>query len=60
MPILELFSKRKRKLESAGQAVIYQYDEIPKEFRNQVWHIWKNAIGTDLNGNLGRATAIPF
>jgi len=57
MPISEPFSKRKRKRERAGQPVIYQYDEIPKKFRNQVWRIWEKAIGTDLDGNLGRATA---
>jgi len=48
MPIFELYSKRKRKRERAGQPV-YQYDEIPEKFRNQVWHIWKNTIGTNLD-----------
>jgi hypothetical protein len=56
MSILELFSKRKRKQERAGQPVVYQYDEIPKEFRNQVWHIWKNTIGTNLDEYEGRLT----
>jgi hypothetical protein len=57
MPISELFSKRKRKRERAGQPAIYQYDEIPEEFRNQVRRIWKKAIGTDPGGIGGRATA---
>jgi len=56
MPILELFSKRKRKRERAGQPVIYQYDEIPETFRVQVWHIWKNTIGTNLDEYEGGLT----
>jgi len=55
MPIFELYSKRKRKQERAGQPV-YQYDEIPEKFRNQVWHIWKNTIGTNLDEYEGRLT----
>jgi hypothetical protein len=51
MFISELFSKRKRKRERAGQPVIYQYDEITEKFRFQVMHIWKDAIG------LGRGTS---
>jgi len=57
MFISELFSKRKRKRERAGQPAIYQYNEIPKKFRNQVRHIWEDAIGTDPGGIGGRATA---
>jgi hypothetical protein len=56
MPIFELYSKRKRKQERAIQPVIYQYDEIPKGFRNQVWHIWKNTIGTNLDEYEGGLT----
>ena len=44
MPIFELYSKRKRRQERAGQPV-YQYDEIPQKFRKQVEHIWRDAIG---------------
>ena len=55
MPISELFSKRKRKRERAGQPVIYQ--EIPETFRTQVRYIWEDAIGTDPGGIGGRATA---
>lgn len=57
MPIFELFSRLQRKRERAGQPVIYQYDEIPEKFRIQVMHIWKDAIGTDPSGSIGRATA---
>jgi hypothetical protein len=56
MRISELFSKRKRKRERAGQPVIYQYDEIPEKFRVQVMHIWKDAIGTDPSRYGGQAT----
>ena len=60
MPISELFSKRKRKRERAGQPVIYQYDEIPKKFRNQVRRIWEDAIGTDPSGyGEGRTAVTP-
>jgi len=56
MPIFELYSKRKRKRERAEQRVIYQYDKIPKKFRTQVWHIWKDIIGTNPSGYGGRTT----
>ena len=56
MPIFELFSKRKRKRERAGQPVVYQYDEIPEKFRVQVRHIWRDAIGTDLDEYEGGLT----
>jgi hypothetical protein len=43
--IIETFSKRKHKDRLAGQPDVYQYDTIPTAFRNQVIHIWKDAIG---------------
>jgi hypothetical protein len=45
MPIYETFSKRKKRLERAGKQDIYQYDKLPPEFRVQIIHIWRGAIG---------------
>lgn len=45
MPIIETFAKRKKRLENAGVPVLYQYDDLPPEFRVQVIHIWNGAIG---------------
>lgn len=45
MPIFETFSKRKRKLQKAGQQDVYQYDVLPQAFRVQVLHIWNSALG---------------
>src|SRR5882762_8104068 len=45
MGIFDTFSKRRKRLEKAGQQDIYQYDTLPGPFRVQVIHIWKTAIG---------------
>jgi len=45
MAVRETYSKRKRRLENAGQPVLYQYDDLPEAFRVQVVHIWNDAIG---------------
>jgi hypothetical protein len=45
MGIYETFTKRKKKAAKQGQADVYQYDSLPKEFRVQVVHIWLSAIG---------------
>ncbi|MFZ0038635.1 MAG: hypothetical protein WAK91_14490, partial [Candidatus Acidiferrales bacterium] len=45
MGILETFSKRKKRLESAGKQDVYHYDELPQSFRIQVSHIWRSALG---------------
>lgn len=45
MSVFETYSKRKRRLEHAGQQDPYQYDLFPTAFRNQVVHIWRSAIG---------------
>jgi hypothetical protein len=39
---MELYSKRKKAAEDPPTA--YRYD-LPMEFRHQVWHIWRDAIG---------------
>lgn len=44
MPILDLYSRRRRQAEKAGPDV-YQYDEIPRELRVQIVQIWRDAIG---------------
>ena len=45
MTITDLFSKRRKRAASAGKPVLYTYDTFPKEFRVQVVHIWRTAIG---------------
>lgn len=45
MAIFETFSKRKKRLERAGKQDVYQYEQLPQQFRVQVIHIWKSAIG---------------
>lgn len=45
MAIFETFSKRQKRLERAGKQDVYQYETLPHEFRVQIIHIWKNAIG---------------
>ena len=45
MSILETYSKRKKRLTQDGQPQLHQYDTLPKEFRVQVVHIWRSAIG---------------
>jgi hypothetical protein len=39
---MDLYSKRKKAVENPPTE--FRYD-LPDEFRNQVWHIWKDAIG---------------
>jgi hypothetical protein len=43
--IYEIFSKRLRKRERAGQPDVYQYEELPQPLRVQIIHIWDDAIG---------------
>jgi AbiJ N-terminal domain 4 len=45
MPIIDLYSKRKKRSEKSDQPEIYQYDEFPLVFRRRVIHIWCDAIG---------------
>lgn len=45
MPIIDLFSKRKKLQDSQGNPDVYQYDKIPDDLRTQVVHIWRTAIG---------------
>lgn len=45
MPIFETFTKRQKKREQTGQQDVYQYDNLPPEFRVQIIHIWNDAIG---------------
>lgn len=45
MGIFETYSKRRKRVESAGQQDVYQYEELPGAFRVQVIHIWTTAIG---------------
>lgn len=45
MPVLDLFSKRRRKAEREGQADVYRYDNFPDALKVQIVHIWNDAIG---------------
>jgi hypothetical protein len=45
MGVLDIYSKRKRLLEKAGQPDVYRYDDLPEGLRNQVIHIWRTALG---------------
>jgi AbiJ N-terminal domain 4 len=47
MPVYDLYSKRQKRLRGEVPD-IYQYDNIPKELRVQVIHIWKDVIGISL------------
>ena len=44
MPISDIFSKRQKKKQS-NVPDVFQYDKLPKEFRVQVVHILRDAIG---------------
>ena len=46
MPVYDIYAKRKKRQEKAGQPDIYKYDEIPEALRNQIIYIWETAIGT--------------
>ena len=45
MPIINLYSKRKKAAERVNQPEVYQYTDLPINFRRQVVHIWVSAIG---------------
>lgn len=44
MPIYETFSKRMKRLNQQGEADVYQYTDLPKPFRMQVVHIWRDVL----------------
>jgi hypothetical protein len=44
MPIHETFSKRQQRLASEGTPILYQYIDLPYEFRVKVIHIWRGAL----------------
>jgi AbiJ N-terminal domain 4 len=39
-----LYSKRKKMIAQANQPEVYQYDQLPIEFRRQIVHIWTTTI----------------
>lgn len=43
MQVFNLFSKRNKEF----QTDVLQYDVLPEKFRNQVYYIWKYALGID-------------
>jgi hypothetical protein len=51
--ILDLYSRRKRRAQQAGQPDVDQYDDIPQELRIQIIQIWQDAIGLCLSDSSG-------
>jgi len=49
MAIFDLFSKRQKR-KNGDVPEIYTFNEIPKNLRIQINHIWDDAIGTDVYG----------
>lgn len=45
MALRDLFSKREARAAKAGKTDVYQYDDLPSQFRVQVVHIWQRALG---------------
>jgi hypothetical protein len=45
MAVWDIFSKRQKRREQAGQEDVFQYEDLPQPFRNQVIHIWVDALG---------------
>lgn len=45
MAIFDIFSKRKKRIESQGKADVYQYEEIPQALKIQIVHILRDALG---------------
>lgn len=45
MGVNNLYSKRRKLAERGNQSEVYQYNDLPIEFRRQVVHIWLSAIG---------------
>lgn len=48
--IVDLYSKRKKRAERNNQPEVYQYDNFPVTFRNQVIHIWMDAFPPQFMG----------
>ena len=44
MPIFKTFAKRKQEAENAGKPVVYRYDYLPRAFRVQVTHLWRDVV----------------
>ena len=45
VPVYNIYSKRKKAAETAGQPDVYTYDKLPAFLRHQVAQIWDDAIG---------------
>jgi AbiJ N-terminal domain 4 len=45
MPVIDLYSKRRKRLAKGTMPDVYIYDELPQTLRVQVIHIWKDTIG---------------
>lgn len=46
MPVYELYSRRKRRENSAGEPEVYQYEMLPEYLRTQIRQVLTAAIGT--------------
>ncbi len=56
MGTFDTYSKRKKRIENAGQPDVYIYDKLPMRLRVQIIHIWNSAIGPFLS----RERRLPF
>jgi hypothetical protein len=45
MAIWDLFSKRAARARKQGQEDVFQYENLPQQFRAQVIHIWNDSLG---------------
>lgn len=59
MSIRETFSKRMKRLTRSSQEDVYQYDDLPNDFRAQVVHILNSTIGHSEASSLGGYSIFP-
>ncbi len=59
MGVFDTFSKRLKKRQRAGKADVFQYDDLPTEFRVQVVHILVDAIGYWRRPQRGDSAPVP-
>ena len=45
MPVVDVYHKRMKALQDAGNPKLYSYDVLPNAFRGQIIHIWRSCIG---------------
>src|SRR4051794_13426031 len=53
-------SKRELAKERAGLEDVFQYDVLPEQFKNQVIHIWNDALGTCTSHSIMLGPLAPY